>query len=119
MSGAAAWVSGEEGGQLGGGDEPLDEGFVEGSGELLGGEDVGEVDERAERRGDADPVVGGGVGGGGAVDVDAAVAALGRRRHFGRGGPTQEDPPQRRGRPVTQRGVGAAGEHRRDRRGKR
>ena len=32
-----------------GGDEPLDLGLVEGSGELLRGQDVGEVDERAAR----------------------------------------------------------------------
>ena len=33
---ASAWVPGEEGGQLGGGDEPEDLGLVEGSGELVG-----------------------------------------------------------------------------------
>ena len=37
LGGAAARVSGEEGGQLVGGDESLDLGLVEGSGELLGG----------------------------------------------------------------------------------
>jgi hypothetical protein len=37
-------------------------GFVEGSGECFGVQDVGEVDERAERCGDVDAVVGGGVG---------------------------------------------------------
>jgi hypothetical protein len=61
---AAAWISGEEGGQLGGGDEPENLGFVEGSGEGFGIEDVGEVDERAGRGGDTDAVVGGGVGAG-------------------------------------------------------
>jgi hypothetical protein len=59
---AAAWISGEEGGELVGRDETLDLGFVEGSRELLGGQDVGEVDERAGRGGDADAVVGGCVG---------------------------------------------------------
>jgi hypothetical protein len=52
----------------------LDLGLVEGSGEVFGGEDVGEVDERAGRGRHADPVVRGGVGLGGAVDLDARVA---------------------------------------------
>jgi hypothetical protein len=37
-------MSGEEGGQLGRGDEAEDLGFVEGSGECFGVQDVGEVD---------------------------------------------------------------------------
>ena len=69
--GAAAWIAGEEGGQIGGGDEPEDLGLVEGPGELGGVEDVGEVDEGAKGSGHGDPVVGGGVGVAGAVDVDA------------------------------------------------
>jgi hypothetical protein len=93
LRGAAARVSGEEGGQLGGGDESLDLGLVEGSRELFGGEDVGEVDERAERRGHADAVVGGGVRVGGAVDVDAREAVLARRRHLRCCWPAGDDPP--------------------------
>ena len=42
----------------------MDLGLVEGSGELPGGQDVGEVDERARGGGDADAVVGGRVGAG-------------------------------------------------------
>ena len=106
-------------GQLGGGDEALDLGLVDGSGELLGGQDVGEVDERPGGGGDADAVVGGRLGVGGAVDVDAGMAALGRRGHLCRCVPAREDPPQRAGRAVTQRRVGTAGQHRRDRRGQR
>jgi hypothetical protein len=59
-------------------DEPEHLGFVGGSGELLGVEDVGEVDERAGRCGARDAVVGGGVGLFGTVDVDAAGQ---HRRH--------------------------------------
>ena len=73
---AAARVSGEEGGQLLRGDESLDLGLVEGSGESFRGEDVGEVDERAERGGDADAVVDGGVWVGGAVDEDPLSRCL-------------------------------------------
>jgi hypothetical protein len=54
----------------------LDLGLVDGSGELLGGEDVGEVDERAGGSRDADAVVGGGLGVTGAVDVDALQPVL-------------------------------------------
>jgi hypothetical protein len=60
-------------------------------------EDVGEVDERAERRGDADAVVGGGFGVGGAVDVDAGPIALARRGYVGRRRPARDDLPQCRG----------------------
>ena len=56
----------------------MDLGFVEGSDELLGVEDVGEVDERAGRRRHGDAVVGGGVSGGGAVDLDAGTASVAR-----------------------------------------
>ena len=93
LGGAPSWISGEEGGQLGGGDEPEDLGLVECSGELVGGQDVGEVDEGAKGSGHADPVVGGGVGVAGAVDVDAGVGALGRRGHLDRRVPPREDPP--------------------------
>ena len=116
---APAWISGEEGGQFFGRGEPLDLGFVEGSRELLGGEDVGEVDERAGGGGDADAVVGGGVWVGRAVDVDAGAAVLGRCRHFGQRGPPGHDPPQRRGGAVAQHRVIAAREDRRHCRGER
>jgi hypothetical protein len=95
----------------------VDLGLVEGSRELLRGEDVGEVDERPERRGDADAVVGGGVDVAGAVHVDALEAMLGGGCHLARGGPARDDLPERCGGAVTQRRVGAAGEHRGDRRG--
>jgi hypothetical protein len=54
----------------------LDLGLVEGSRELLGGQDVGEVDERARGAGDADAVVSGGVHVAGAVDVDRLEPVL-------------------------------------------
>jgi hypothetical protein len=41
-------ISGEESGQLGEGDASLDPGLVEGSRESSRGEDIGEVDERAD-----------------------------------------------------------------------
>jgi hypothetical protein len=72
--------AGGEGGQLGRGDEPLNVGFVEGAGEVVGGQDVGEVEERAGWGGDADAVVGGGVGVAGAVDTDFLEPVLCRRR---------------------------------------
>ena len=102
-------------GQLGGGDEALDLGLVDGSGELLGGQDVGEVDERARRCRDWDAVVGGGVDVGGAVDVDAGVAAVAGRGHVGCRRPARNDPPQRRRGLMTERRVGTAGQHRRHR----
>ena len=42
-------------------DEALDLGLVHGAGVLARGEDVAEVEERPRRRGDRDPVAGGGV----------------------------------------------------------
>jgi hypothetical protein len=109
---AAARVSGEEGGQLGGGDESLDLGLVEGSGQLSGREDVGEVDERAGRGGDAHPVVDGGVLVAGAVDEDLLEPMLGRRGHLRRCVPARNDPPQCRRRTMAQDRIRAAGEDR-------
>ena len=97
----------------------MDLGLVEGSGEGFVGEDVGEVDERAGRRGDADAVVRGGVGVGGAVDVDGGVATVAGCGDVRRRWPPGDDPPQRCGRSVAQGGVGTAGEHGRHRRGER
>ncbi len=97
----------------------MDLGFVEGSGELVGVQDVGEVDEGAGGGGDGDAVVGGGVDVAGAVDVDAGVSALAGRGDVGRRRPALEDPPQRPSRPVTERGVGSAGEDRCHRGGER
>jgi hypothetical protein len=97
----------------------LDLGLVDGPRELSWAEDVGEVDERAGGGGDADAVVGRGVGVGGAVDVDAGVAAVGGCRHLGWSAPLRQDPPQRGGGPVTQRRIRTTGQHRRHRLGKR
>jgi hypothetical protein len=85
----------------------------------FGREDVGEVDERASRGGDADAVVDGGLGVRGAVDVDAGAAVLARRRHLRCCWPAGDDPPQRRRGAVAEHRVRAAGQHRRDRRGER
>ena len=71
----------------------MDLGLVDGPGELLGVQDVGEVDEGAGRRGDADAVVGGGVGVGGAVDVDAGAVAFARCGDVRRRRPVRDDLP--------------------------
>jgi hypothetical protein len=86
----------------------VDLGLVEGSRELLGGQDVGEVHQRAQGRGHADAVVAGGVGVGGAVDVDAPVPAVPAGGHVGNGAPARQDLPQRADRAMTERGVRTA-----------
>jgi hypothetical protein len=53
-------------------------GLVDGSRELLGGQDVGEVDEGAGAGGDPDPVVDGALDPAGAVDTDLLEPMLGR-----------------------------------------
>jgi hypothetical protein len=58
---AAAWGSGEEGGQVLRRREPLDVGLVDGPGERSVVEDVGEVEQRLRGGGGWDALVGGGL----------------------------------------------------------
>jgi hypothetical protein len=75
----------------------LDLGLVEGLGQSFRGEDVGEVDERADGRRDADAVGGRGFGVARAVDVDPLLPPVAPGAHVGRRAPAGEDLPERAG----------------------
>ena len=94
--GAAAWGSGEEGGELGWRCEAEDVGLVDRAGELAVVEDVGEVEQRLGRGGGRDAVVGGGNRLAGAMDTDAGMPAIAGRCDLDGPTPMRLDSPERR-----------------------